>query len=230
VTLNDLLYSGISTANWQMLNGDRIALLGVLASMRPRHALEVGVYYGGSLSLIARYCERVWAVDVDPDVPKRFTVPSNVDLRIGPPATVLSDLLNEIEEAGHALNFVLIDADHSADGVRRDIEMLIHRPTPPRERMVVLMHDSGNPECRRGLQAASWSACAYVHHVELDLVPGQIIEHAISGGRGQVWGGLAFAILEPTPRVGPLVINEGSATSIRALNRCADDLRLVTSR
>jgi hypothetical protein len=230
VNLNDAFYPGIPIANWQMLNGDRIALTGVLASLRPKRALEVGVYYGGSLTLLARHCERVWAVDIDPDVPNRFSVPPNVDLRIGPPDSVLPDILNELEEAGQPVNFVLIDADHSAAGVRRDIETIIHRPEPPREPQVILLHDSGNPECRRGISSASWADCPYVHHVELDLVPGQIIEHAIRDDRSEVWGGLAIAFLSPTPRDGALQLTAGSATSISALHRCAEDLRLVTSR
>ena len=44
--------------------------------------------------------------------------------------------------------------------------------------MFIAVHDSGNPECRRGISSASWASSPYVHSVELDFVPGQIIEHA----------------------------------------------------
>src|SRR5262245_19010626 len=118
--LDEILYPNVPTANWQMLLPERIALTGLLSRLRPHRALEVGVYYGGSLSLIAQFCDRVWALDIDPDVASRFHIPANVDLRIGEPANLLANTLDELNSDGEALNFVLIDADHSADGVRRD--------------------------------------------------------------------------------------------------------------
>jgi len=225
--MDELLYPHVPTANWQMLVPERIALTGLLARLRPRRALEVGVYYGGSLSLIAQFCERVWALDIDPEVPNRFRVPTNVALRIGEASGLLKNTLDELEAGGEALNFVLIDADHSAEGVRTDIESLVHRPNPPREPMFILMHDSGNPECRRGIRSASWEACPYVHHVELDFVPGQIVEHAIHDHRGEVWGGLALAYLSPQPRAGDFVISASSATTVAVIQRCAADLRFL---
>lgn len=225
--LDEVLYPNVPTRNWQMLTSERMALTGLLARLRPRHALEVGVYYGGSLSLIAQFCDRVWALDNDPAVPTRFSIPPNVELRIGDAAEVLASMLDELDAADVALNFVLIDADHSAGAVRRDIEAVIHRPAPVREPMFIVMHDSGNPECRRGIYTADWASCPFVHHVELDFVPGQIIEHAIRDDRSEVWGGLALAYLSPQPRAGDLVISAGSATTVAAINRCAGDLSIL---
>ena len=116
----------------------------------------------------------MWALDIDPDVPRRFAVSSNVDLRIGAADGLLLNMLDELDAAGIVLNFVLIDADHSSAGVRRDIENIIHRALPPREPMVTLMHDSGNPGCRQGISGASgWAArvSSRIQHVELDFVP-----------------------------------------------------------
>jgi hypothetical protein len=226
--LDEVLYPNVPTANWQMLTSERMALTGLLARLRPRHAVEVGVYYGGSLSLIAQFSERVWALDIDPEVPSRFAVPPNVDLRIGDADGLLVNMLDELDATAVAVNFILIDADHSADGIQRDIETVIHRPAPPREPMFVVLHDSGNPECRRGIKRADWASCPYVHHVELDFVPGQIIEHAISGDRSEVWGGLALAYLSPRPRVGGLVVSAGSATTVAAIQRCAGDRGILS--
>jgi len=228
--LDEILYPNVATTNWQMLIPERIALTGLLARLRPKRALEVGVYYGGSLSLIAQFCERVWALDIDPLVPGRFNVPPNVDLRIGSATDLLEKTLNELDAAGETLNFVLIDADHSADGVRHDIEAFIRRPAPPREPMFILMHDSGNPECRRGIGSAGWASCPYVHLVELDFVPGQIVEHAIQNDRGEVWGGLALAYLSPKPRTGDLHVSASSATTVAAIQSCAGNLSLLRKR
>src|SRR5262245_30703613 len=138
--LDEVLYPNVPTTNWQMLTSERMALTGLLARLRPRHALEVGVYHGGSLSVSAQFCEKVWALDIDPEVPTRFPVPSNVDLRIGDAGGLLASLLDELDAAAVALNFVLIDADHTEVGVQRDIETVIRRPARPREPMFIVMH------------------------------------------------------------------------------------------
>ena len=225
--LDEILFPGVPTAHWQMLLAERMALAGLLAQLRPRHALEIGTYHGGSLSLIAQFAERVWAVDIDPEVPARFAVPPNVDLRIGPPEGLVAGIMDELETSGVALNFILIDADHSTVGVRRDIETVVGRLASPKEPCVIVIHDSGNPACRQGILHADWAACPCVHAVELDLVPGQIIEHALGAERGEVWGGLALAYLAPTPRTQPLAIQASSRTSVAALQRCAADLSLL---
>jgi hypothetical protein len=225
--LNELLYPNVPTDNWQMLTAERMALTGLLARLRPRHALELGVYYGGSLSLIAQFCERVWALDIDPAVPSRFAVPPNVDLRIGAADRLLADTLSELEAAGVALNFILIDADHSAEGVRRDIETVIRRPNAPREPLVVAIHDSGNPSCRHGIATAGWAASPYVHGVELDFVPGQIVEHGIRDGKGEVWGGLALAFIGPHPRSGDLAVSAAAATTIAIIQQFAGNLGVL---
>lgn len=225
--LDQILFPSVPTAHWQMLLAERMALTGLLARLRPRHALEIGTYHGGSLSLIAQFAERVWAADIDPEVPTRFVVPANADLRIGPPDGLVAGILDELEAQGVALNFILIDADHSTDGVRRDIETVIGRLASPKEPCFILIHDSGNPACRQGILAADWASCPCVHLVEIDFVPGQIIEHALGPDRGEVWGGLALAYLAPTPRAQPLAIQASSRTSVAALQRCAADLSLL---
>lgn len=214
-------------AHWQMLLAERMALTGLLARLRPRNALEIGTYHGGSLSLIAEFAERVWAVDIDPEVPTRFAVPANADLRIGPADGLVAGIMDELAARGVALNFILIDADHSTDGVRRDIETVIGRFSSPKEPCFIAIHDSGNPACRQGILQADWASCPFVHAVELDFVPGQIIEHAVGPDRGEVWGGLALAYLTPTPRLQDLTIQASSRTSVAALQRCAADLSLL---
>jgi cephalosporin hydroxylase len=44
------LFPGIPLDHWQMMDCERIALIGLLARLRPKLAIEVGVYHGGSLS------------------------------------------------------------------------------------------------------------------------------------------------------------------------------------
>jgi len=206
---------------------ERIALTGVLARTRPRAALEVGVYYGGSLSLAAQFCQRIIAIDIDPAVPDRLDLPRNVELLIGNSRDMIPKALARLEELTLPLQYVLIDAEHSPEGVRRDINLVLkYLPSTP---MVMLVHDSGNPGCRAGILAADWNANPRVHFVQCDFVPGQIIEHSIKDGRGEVWGGLALAYFDPRPRSGDVVVSEGSATMVRAAQFVAQDLSLLAS-
>lgn len=208
-----------------MMECERIALTGVLARVRPRGALEIGVYYGGSLSLAAQFCEFIIAVDIDPEVRQRFAVPGNVDLQIGSSLEMVPRALDRFEKLGIPLQYVLIDADHSVEGVRRDINLVLQYQ--PKQPMVILIHDSGNHDCRAGILSADWSANRHVHFVQCDFVPGQIVEHSIQNGRGEVWGGLALAYLDPLPRSADLVVSQGSVTMVRGAQFLAKDLSVM---
>ena len=222
-----LLFPGVLCDNWQMMESERIALTGVLARVRPRGALEVGVYYGGSLSLTAQYSERILAIDVDAAVRERFSKPDNVELLIGDSQEMIPRALARFDELKLPLEYVLIDADHSAEGVRRDLNLVLrYRPRKP---MVILAHDSGNAECRRGILSANWNENPHVHFVQCDFVPGQIIEHSVRNSRGEVWGGLMLAYLDPQPRVGDVVVSQGAATMVRGAQFLANDLSVIPS-
>lgn len=216
-TFENLLYPDVPLQNWQMLNSDRIALAGLLARIRPKMALEIGVYYGGSLTLTAQFSQSIIAIDIDTEVSKRFPVPSNADIWIGNSVDLIPRALKQIESRGQSLNYVLIDADHSRQGVRRDIELVLDYQ--PKEPMVILMHDSGNPDCREGIKTAAWSKNPYVQWVDCDFVPGQIIEHTVVDGRGEVWGGLGLAYLNGEKRSGDLVVRESAKTAVHALHQ-----------
>jgi hypothetical protein len=223
----DLLFPGVIRENWQMTESERIALTGVLARVRPRGALEVGVYYGGSLSLAAQFCERILAIDIDPAVRDRFPLPDNAELLIGSSEELIPKALARFERLGLPLQYVLVDANHSAEGVRRDLDLVLaYRPRTP---MVILAHDSGNENCRQGILAANWNSNPHVHFVQCDFVPGQIIEHSIQNGKGEVWGGLALAYLDPRPRTGNAIVSQGSATMVRVAQFAAKDLSVITA-
>lgn len=199
-----------------MQASEKAALAAILATIRPKLSIEVGVYWGGSLSLTARYVDKVIAIDIDPEVTQRFNVPANADIHIGGSLEVLPKVLAEITARREPLSFVLIDADHSSEGVRRDIEaVLTYSPIVP---MVIMLHDSGNPGCRHGIMTANWEANPHVQSVELDFVPGQLIEHSVTENSAEIWGGIALAYLTPEPRTSTLQIGQSARTSIEALH------------
>src|SRR5215472_5159646 len=67
----NILFPGANLGRWQMSTAERIAMTGILARLKPKGALEVGVYFGGSLSLTAQFSQRVIGIDIDPRVKYR---------------------------------------------------------------------------------------------------------------------------------------------------------------
>lgn len=206
----ELLYPGCLTDKWQMTESERLGLTGILYRLHPRCAIEVGTYECGSLSLIAQFSTTVFSIDIDPSIPGRFKQFENVTFLTGPSQVLLPLVLEELDRASMPPELVLIDGDHSAAGVRRDMEILLDYA--PKKPMLVLMHDSFNPECRRGMLEADWQRSPFVEWIDIDFIPGRLIEHG-GGGNGEMWGGLALARFSPSPRESSLVVQ---ATAARA--------------
>jgi len=196
-----LLYPGCLVDNWQMNDSERLSMAAVLQRLKPRCAIEIGTYKGGSLSLLRQFATSVFSIDIDPEVAEKFSGFKNVTFLTGRSQELLPVLLDELDAAGMPVSFVLVDGDHSANGVRQDIELLLDYV--PKVPMVVMIHDGFNPECRRGMLEARWSRSPYVHFVDVDFIPGRVIEHG-GGGDGEMWGGLALAFFSPQPRQGNL--------------------------
>lgn len=76
--------------------------------------------------------------------------------------------------------------------------------------MFVMIHDGFNPGCRAGIVQAEWSRSLYVQCIDVDFVPGRLIEHG-GGADGQCWGGLAMAYLTPQQRTGEAEILSSAA-------------------
>lgn len=217
-----LAYSALSAKNlesWEMAPGEQAALVFLLQNLRPKVAIEIGTRFGGSLQVLAQFCERVYSIDIDPEVPKRLAGRfPNVEYLIGSSDTLLPPLLDRLQKEGAEVSFALVDGDHTTEGVRKDIDNLLRfRPTVP---LYVIMHDSFNPNCRRGLRAAKWAESPYVHAVELDFVAGTV--NRSPAFRNQLWGGFAMGILLPEARTGRFEItarSEGTHQTAVAANR-----------
>jgi hypothetical protein len=191
---------GVDRVNyWMMSPSEQMAMIYLLEHLRPRVAIEIGTRFGGSLQVLSRYCDRVYSLDIDSEIPGRLAGRyPNVEYLIGPSDQTLPPLIERLQEERAEVGFVLVDGDHSAEGVRKDINNVLKlKPIVP---MYIVMHDSFNPECRRGLRESDWAGCPYVHAVELDLVAGTV--NPSPTFRGQLWGGLALGVLRPEPRRG----------------------------
>jgi cephalosporin hydroxylase len=195
---------------WLMTDAERSALYALLSELRPACAIEIGTYKAGSLTTISKFCKHVYTLDIDPSFrdtyEDRFP---DVQFIVGDSAETLPPLLKEIQRLDEPLGFILIDADHTENGMRRDIENILrYIPTRP---LYIIMHDSFNPDCRRGMLKANWSSNPHTHLVELDYIAGRFISNEKGDRHRQMWCGFALAILLPEPRDGKILIhqNEG---------------------
>jgi cephalosporin hydroxylase len=172
--------------------GERAAVEGVLAQLRPRLALEIGTAEGGTLGRIARYAEEVYSIDISHEE-LAVRVAEHVHLNTGASAELLPGLLADFSAAGRALDFALVDGDHSFEGVTGDVRALLDSPCTARS--VILVHDSINEEVRAGLDHAGIETQNKVAYYDPDFFPGYVFK--TGSARGMVWGGLALIICDP---------------------------------
>jgi Methyltransferase domain len=190
-------------ADSQMSFGERAALEGILAQLRPRLAIEIGTAEGGSLARIASYSEEVHSIDLTHE-PMVVTQPEHVVLHTGSSRQVLPELLTEFAGAGRAVDFALVDGDHSYDGVANDLRTLLQSPTT--RRSVIVVHDSMNAEVRAGIESVGLDDYEQIVYYELDFVPGYIYREG--SARHAVWGGIGLILCDvqrsstysPSPR------------------------------
>jgi len=196
-----------------MSPSEQVAMVFLLEHLRPKVAIEIGTRFGGSLQVLAQFCDRVYSIDIDPDVPKRLAGKfPNVEYLTGPSDDLLPPLINRLQRERAELSFALIDGDHSTDGVRKDVDNVLRfRPVVP---LYIVMHDSLNPACRAGLREAQWAANPVVHAVELDFVAG--IVNPAPACRG-IWGGLAVGIALPYERSGRFQITARSELTLQSV-------------
>jgi hypothetical protein len=176
---------------WQMTFGERSALEGILSQLKPSLSLEIGTAEGGSLRRVAKHSGHVHSFDLvaaDPAVQKL----DNVTFHTGDSHALLAEVLAELEKEGTNVDFVLVDGDHTPDGVERDMRDLL--ASEAIGQTVILAHDTLNDEVREGLVRVDYAAEPKVVHADLDFVGGHLSE----GGafENQLWGGLGLVVVD----------------------------------
>lgn len=169
---------------WQMSFGERAALEGILTQLRPRLAVEIGTASGASLRRITRHSIETHAFDL---VHPPEELPGYVTFHEGDSHETLAPWL----AAGDAaIDFALVDGDHSNDGVYEDLVTLLESPRCART--VVLVHDVAHGPVRDGIQAAADRCARHIAYFDIDFFPGYVFT---SGGfAGESWGGFALFI------------------------------------
>ncbi|HEX6020890.1 MAG TPA: class I SAM-dependent methyltransferase [Solirubrobacter sp.] len=188
----------LSRPEWQMAPGERAAIAGVLAELRPRLAIEIGTAQGGSLRTIAAYSEEVHSFDFAAQV---ADPPRNVTLHAGDSHELLPALLRSFAQAGRSVDFALVDGDHSAEGVRRDVVDLLSSDAVTNA--VILLHDTANAQVRAGLAAAGLAGHPKVRMVDLAFVELQRPTAVLM----EEWGGLGLVVVGPDDGTPPVLRN-----------------------
>lgn len=194
--------------HWQMTRCEKYAFASILEAAKPEVSVEIGTYRGGSLQIIAERSAKVYSIDLSSEPRERLAGRfPNAELLTGDSRRLIPEVLAKIRERKEQLGFVLIDGDHSTEGVKADVEAVLrHAPTRP---VYVVFHDSFHPPCRQGILAAAWQECPWVHYVEVDFVPGVFHLEAFDTARPRsMYGGLALALMLPEERSGDLTVHE----------------------
>lgn len=193
--------------HWQMSRGEKYAFASLVEAANPDVAIEIGTNKGGSLQILSKKAKKVFSLDISPGCDQTSGAFDNVEFLIGDSKQLLPTLLNKISNSQESLGFILIDGDHSTEGVRSDINSVLkYVPIRP---LYVVFHDSFHPACREGIIAADWQQCKYVHYVEIDFIPGVYIHDAYDTAQPRsMWGGFSFALMLPEKRTGELVIHQ----------------------
>jgi hypothetical protein len=177
------------SSGWQMSFGERAALEGLLAACRPGLAIEIGTAEGGSLSALAAHSDEVHAIDLaEPELEPA----ANVEVHVGDSKAVLPALLERLASGGRNVDYVLVDGDHSAAGVRADLENLLRSPAVAET--LIVCHDPMNEKVRGGIESVDFAAHPKVRYVELDFVAGYMGRQ--DPFEGQLWGGLGIVVVD----------------------------------
>ena len=194
---------------WEMVNAEKIALLNLLSDIKPVVSIEIGSREGGSLQLISQLSKTVYSLDIDPSVKKLSEKFTNVNFIIGDSKVTLPLLLIDLHNKNEQPDFILIDGDHSAEGVKNDIENILKlKITKP---LVILMHDSFNPICRKGMLDVDYTINKHVEKVEIDFVQGIFSPSATT--KGEMWGGFGLIYLNPDTNNNNPIIEQTNAYS-----------------
>ena len=107
---------------------------------------------------------------------------------------IIHNVIKEIESKNGKLNFILVDGDHSKNGVKKDLECILsHNFKRP---LTVILHDSFNPQCRSGMKSVEYKKYNFIEHIDLDYIHGCFSPNK---NYKEMWGG--FAIISINPKI-----------------------------
>jgi hypothetical protein len=204
--------------DWMMMPGEQAAIKGLLAELQPAFAIEIGTAGGGSLRRIAAAAGHVHTFDLA-DPPQALSILDNVSFHVGDCHVLLPKLLAQLTDERKNVDFVLVDGDHTPEGVKRDVEDLLGSPAI--SRTVILLHDTTNPDVRAGLEAVDYAAWPQVVQVDLDWIPGYMFRK----GLDEAWCGLGMILIDADHEGSPDDVVTHYADQMSALLPLLDQTR-----
>jgi methyltransferase family protein len=178
---------GLFSAAHEMSYGEQAAVCGILSVLKPRLALELGTFRGGSLAPMAAYSQEVHTFDIASHVSEALP---NVTYHIGDSQITLPQVLRGLAEAHRHVDFVLVDGDHSRAGVEADMSNLLHSPTLSTS--VILLHDCANEGVREGARNAILRARG-IAYADLSFVAPPARRRS---PLRELWGGLGIVVVD----------------------------------
>jgi hypothetical protein len=177
-------------AAWMSL-GERVAVEGVLAELKPALSIATGATRGGALPRIMAHSEKVHVFGLaDPSIAVRNE--DSVTVHAGDPRVLLPAELKRIADEGLNVDFVFVDGGRSPLGARQDVEDLLNSRAVAHT--VILIHDVNSDAVRAGLEAIYFAAWPKVDDVDLDFVPGYMFRD--EPVRYELWGGLGLVVVD----------------------------------
>lgn len=186
------------TLDWQMSRAEKYAIINLLHHLKPKVSIEIGTYKGGSLQVINAFSQEVYSIDIS-SAPKKFLSEkfSKVNFLVGESHVMVSQLLKDLDQHGKSVDFVLIDGDHTTEAVKRDILAVLNHSH--KSKVHIILHDSFNPQCRKGISSIDYKQFPHVKFVELDYIGGSYWHNDTYR---EMWGGFAMIIVDPDHRSG----------------------------
>lgn len=175
-----------STPAW-LTPTERVLLYGLVLGARPERSIEIGTLHGGSALLIIAALDdlgsgRLWCVEPEPRIdPMDWEQIRHRATLVQRPSP--EGIEDAAERAGGVFGFALVDGDHGADAVNRDLTALLRTTDAG---ALVLLHDALNPDVDAGIE----SAIALGGWIDLGLLAKERTSEPDGLGRTVTFGGI----------------------------------------
>jgi predicted O-methyltransferase YrrM len=189
----DIDLADLDVVKWApvwMTRAERLLLYTLAFCLRPRRYLEIGTLKGGSALLVNAALTslqaegRLVCVDPKPEIePEHWKI-------LEPRTTLLTGYSPDIlaracEAAGGQFDFILIDGDHSYQGVLRDARGVLPYAA---DGAYILCHDSFFADVARGIDEVVKQHAPEI--VDFGTLTREVTVQTDSAGRAVEWGGL----------------------------------------
>src|SRR4030042_5987678 len=197
-----------SIEHQQMSHSEKLTLSALLHQHEPVCSIVIGKDKGNILPLIAHYSKVAFSLCRDSLIEEKFNHLKNTRFLNGPITLVLPALLQELTANNIPVDLILINDNYSAEEMKNNLNIILSYQ--PMKQLFILIHNSFNPDCRKGIQETDWKQSPFLDFVDLDFIPGRMIADE-SPPRKQLFGGLCLACLHHSPHKNEVKIQTPAA-------------------